>query len=47
MGGSISGWVCCVESRKTAAEDNEEEWSSIDEKVGVTMTDAWEMDETE
>ncbi len=46
MGWDIFGGVLC-ESRKKVAGNNEEEWSWINEKMGETMANVWEMDETE
>ncbi len=41
-------WLCVLcGSGKKAARNNEEEWSWIDEKMGRTAADVWEMDKTE
>jgi hypothetical protein len=40
-------WCVLCGSRKKAAGNNEEEWSRIDEKMGGTAANVWEMDKTE
>jgi hypothetical protein len=48
MHGEIYFWLGVLGgSGKAVAENNEEEWSWIDEKMGVTAAHVWEMDETE
>jgi hypothetical protein len=48
MHGEIYFWlgVLCGSGKK-AVGNNEEGWSWIDEKMGVTAADVWGMDETE